>query len=382
MNLEIFFSFTLFMKYWLYPEELFLIYYFLITFVVYRFYRKYNMKYLFLSVILLFCFSCKRTQQLKFLQLNIWQEGTMVEGGYDALVDELVKTDADFVMLSEVRNYKGTRFCDRITASLKEKGKTYYSFYSYDSGLLSKYPLMDSATIFPENGDHGSIYKLVADVDGRSIAVYTAHLDYLNCAYYDVRGYDGYTWERMERPLTDVDSILRKNVASLRDDAIRLFIEDAAKERAKGRLVFIGGDFNEPSHLDWTEATKDSADHQGLVVPWTTTTLLAESGFQDAYRVCYPDPVVNPGYTYPADCREADIKRLLWAPDADERERIDYIFYYPEEGLTLSRVSVYGPRGCVRKGVRTPEKTEDQFVEPAGVWPTDHKGIIAEFQLK
>lgn len=337
---------------------------------------------LILFMVVVCCWACSRKQNVKFLQLNIWQEGTMVKGGYDALVNELVRTDADFVMLSEVRNYHNTRFCDRITASLKAKGKTYYSFYSYDSGLLSKYPLIDSATVFPEKGDHGSIYKLVADMNGREIAVYTAHLDYRNCAYYDVRGYDGDSWGRLEAPLTDVDSILRKNVASQRDDAIRLFLDDAAKERAKGRLIFIGGDFNEPSHQDWTEATKDLADHHGVVIPWTVTTLLTEQGFRDAFRSFYPDPVKNPGYTYPADCRDVDLKRLLWAPEADERERVDYIFYFPAEGLTLSQVSLYGPRGCVRRGVRTPEDTADTFVEPLGIWPTDHKGIIAEFQIQ
>lgn len=335
---------------------------------------------LFLVFVVVLC-SCGRQRQIKFLQLNIWQEGTVVKGGYDALVDELARTDADFVMLSEVRNYRNTRFCDRITASLKEKGKVYYSFFSDDSGLLSRYPLLDSATVFPLKNDHGSVYKLVADMDGREIAVYTAHLDYRNCAYYDVRGYDGDTWAKLDAPLTDVDSILRKNRASLRDDAIRLFLEDAATERAKGRLVFIGGDFNEPSHLDWTEATKDSADHQGLVIPWTVTTLLAEGGFQDAFRTYYPDPVKNPGYTYPADCKDVDIRKLLWAPEADERERIDYIFYYPAEGLVLSDVKLYGPQGCVLRGIRTPERTADTFVAPLGIWPTDHKGLIVEFTL-
>lgn len=334
-----------------------------------------------LFAVIAVCWGCSKKQNVKFLQLNIWQEGTTVKGGYDALVDELVRTDADFVMLSEVRNYHKTRFCDRITASLKEKGKTYYSFYSYDSGLLSKYPLIDSATIFPENGDHGSIYKLVADMDGQEVAVYTAHLDYRNCAYYDVRGYDGDSWARMEAPLTNIDSILKKNEASQRDDAIRMFIDDAAKERAKGRLVFIGGDFNEPSHQDWTEATRDSADHQGLVIPWTVTSLLTENGFQDAFRTFYPDPVRYPGYTYPADCKDVDINKLLWAPEADERERVDYIFYYPAEGLTLSQVNLYGPQGCVRRGVRTPEYSADTFIEPLGIWPTDHKGVIAEFRL-
>lgn len=67
------------------------------------------------------------------LQWNIWQEGTVVPGGYDAIVDEVVRLKPDFVTFSEVRNYQNTRFCDRIVQSLKEKGETYYSFYSYDS---------------------------------------------------------------------------------------------------------------------------------------------------------------------------------------------------------------------------------------------------------
>ncbi len=318
-------------------------------------------------VFLVLClWGCKQEKELRLLQLNIWQEGVMVKNGYEALADELARADADFVMLSEVRNYKGTRFCDRIVASLKERGKTYYSFYSYDSGLLSKYPIVDSAVIFPENGDHGSIYKLTADWEGKRVCVYTAHLDYRNCAYYRVRGYDGSTWDKME-PDTVVASLLADNVASQRDDAIRLFIADAAKETAQGHLVFIGGDFNEPSHLDWTEATKDSADHRGVVIPWTVSTLLTEAGYKDAYREIYPDPVKNPGYTYPADSKDTEVSRLTWTPDADERERIDFIYYYPQKGLSLLQANIFGPRGSIRNSMRMQENTEDTFIEPLGV---------------
>ena len=331
-------------------------------------------------VVLVLCllWGCKQEKEIKFLQLNIWQEGVMVKNGYEALADELARADADFVMLSEVRNYKGTRFCDRIVASLKERGKTYYSLYSYDSGLLSKYPIVDSAVIFPENGDHGSIYKLTADWGGKRVCVYTAHLDYRNCAYYRVRGYDGSTWEKME-PDTVVASLLADNVASQRDDAIRQFIADAEKETAQGHLVFIGGDFNEPSHLDWTEATKDSADHRGVVIPWTVSTMLTQAGYKDTYREMYPDPVKNPGYTYPADSKETEVSRLTWTPDADERERIDFIYYYPQKGLKLLQANVFGPRGSIRNSMRVQENTQDVFIEPLGVWPTDHKGVLVRF---
>lgn len=334
-----------------------------------------------IAVFILCFWGCKQEKEIKLLQLNIWQEGVMVKNGYEALADELARADADFIMLSEVRNYNGTRFCDRIVASLKERGKTYYSFYSYDSGLLSKYPITDSAVIFPENGDRGSIYKLAADWEGRRVCIYTAHLDYRNCAYYRVRGYDGSTWEKIP-PDTVVASLLADNVASQRDDAIRQFIGDAEKETAQGRLVFIGGDFNEPSHLDWTEATKDSADHRGVVIPWTVSTMLANAGYKDAYREIYPDPVKNPGYTYPADNRETEVSRLTWAPDADERERIDVIYYYPQKGLQPLQANIFGPRGSIRNSMRVQKNTEDVFIEPLGVWPTDHKGVLVRFRVR
>ena len=323
-------------------------------------------------------------RELRVLQLNIWQEGTSVPDGYAALVDEIAYADADFVMLSEVRNYRDTRFCDRIVESLRAKGKTYYSFKSKDSGLLSRFPISDSVTIFPEKDDHGSMYKLVATLpEGQKVSVYTTHLDYRNCAYYRVRGYDGSTWAELSEPDTDLASIMADNVASQRDDAVRLFIADAARDAAAGHLILLGGDFNEPSHLDWTEATKDSADHRGMVVPWTVTMLLDGAGYADAYRVKYLDPVTHPGYTYPADCPGAEMRQLLWAPKADERERIDFIFYRPDKRLKLKEVTIFGPRGSVQRGRRMVESSQDPFLLPSTAnWPTDHKGVLATFRVR
>ena len=117
---------------------------------------------------------CSVPKDVSMLQFNIWQEGTMVPQGYEAIVREIARLQPDFVMLSEVRNYHNTRFCDRIVQSLQEKGLTYYSFYSYDSGLLSRHPITDSTTIFPIKNDHGTIYKLRTTLYGHSCAVYTA----------------------------------------------------------------------------------------------------------------------------------------------------------------------------------------------------------------
>lgn len=43
-------------------------------------------------------------KEIIILQINIWQEGTMVPGGFEAIVNEIVRSNADFVTLSEVRN--------------------------------------------------------------------------------------------------------------------------------------------------------------------------------------------------------------------------------------------------------------------------------------
>lgn len=325
--------------------------------------------------------SCKEEKTFKVLQFNIWQEGAVVEGGFEAIVNEIVRSEADFVTLSEVRNYRNTRFCDRITEALKKKGKIYYSFYSYDSGLLSRYPLLDSLTIYPEKDDRGSIYKAVTRLGDQEIALYTAHLDYRNCAYYDVRGYDGNTWVK-QAPVTDLDSVLYLNRLSVRDDAIVDFIRAAEKDKAAGRIVLLGGDFNEPSHLDWTEATKNIRDHYGLVVPWDVSILLERAGYKDSYREIHPDPVAFPGLTCPADCPDIALEKLVWSPEADDRDRIDFIMYAPFPGLSLRDVTLVGPQGDILRGQRFTETTEDPILEPLGIWPTDHKAVLATFSLK
>ena len=39
-------------------------------------------------------------KEFTVLQWNIWQEGTMVPGGYEAVVDEIARLKPDFVTLS------------------------------------------------------------------------------------------------------------------------------------------------------------------------------------------------------------------------------------------------------------------------------------------
>jgi endonuclease/exonuclease/phosphatase (EEP) superfamily protein YafD len=330
--------------------------------------------------LLLPCVLLAQYRELKVMQFNIWQEGTVVPSGFEAIVDEIIKLDADVVTFSEVRNYKNTRFNDRIVKRLKEKGHHYFSFYSEDSGILSRYPITAYSTVFPLKNDQGSIYKAHINFYGTTITVYTAHLDYKHAANYLSRGYHSSNWEKLSAPVLDINSILKDNTASQRDEAIRLFIADAQHEIANKHIVILGGDFNEPSHLDWTEASRHLYERK-VAVPWTLTKMLEEAGFVDTYRLKFPDAITHPGITFPAYNKDVPYKKLLWAPDSDDRDRIDYIFYYPNKRLKLKNVYLIGPDSSIERGQIVKEDTKDPLILPKGIWPTDHRAILGVFRI-
>jgi hypothetical protein len=215
------------------------------------------------------------------------------------------------------------------------------------------------------------------------VAVYAAHLDYTHYACYLPRGYDGVTWKKLPAPVLDIDKILQQNKESERDEAIDIFVNDALKETKKGNMVLLAGDFNEPSHLDWAEESKYLFDHNGTVIPWHNSITLRQNGFLDAYREKYPNPVTHPGITWPANNENVALSKLVWTPDADDRERIDFIYYPEDKRIILKNIVIVGPEGSIVKGKRAASNLrKDQFLTPKGIWPSDHKGILAIFNIK
>ena len=113
--------------------------------------------------------------------------------------------------------------------------------------------------------------------------------------------------------------------------------------------------------------------------------MLYEAGFKDSYREKYPNPVRYPGFTFPAGNRlaeEAKLEKLAWAPEADERDRIDFIYYYPMDSiLSLKSCILVGPSETVVRGIIIENDSKDKFLTPSCVWPTDHKGNLATFKI-
>ncbi|MCC8155663.1 MAG: endonuclease/exonuclease/phosphatase family protein [Tannerellaceae bacterium] len=325
--------------------------------------------------------SCDKRQQTTFrvLQINLWHEGAMMEGGFEGIVDIITQTSPDVVLLCEIRN---NDFITRLTTALREKGEEYTGEnFDMSIGLISRFPLENTSFIRLEEDSSRSLMKASVQIAGQPFVFYSAHLDYTHYECYLPRGYSGTTWQKIEAPVTNADSVLAANRIAMRDEAITAFLRDAHKEVQAGSFIILGGDFNEPSHLDWQEDTKDLWDHNGAVINWDCSVMLHQAGFSDTYREVYPSAVTHPGFTYPAGNREVELKDLCWAPEVDERDRIDFIYYYARPELTLKSVSIVGPAESVAYGQIQQSTSEDTFLQPEGIWPTDHKAMLAVFTL-
>lgn len=316
----------------------------------------------------------------KVLQFNIWLEGTKVEKGFEAIVDNIIQSKAEFVTMSEIANYSNVDFIGKLINRLKSKGEFYYGEYSKNTGIISKFPISKQETVFYDDSNSTSVVlKSTVKINKEQIVIYSAHLDYTHYSCYLPRGYSGVSWKKLKEPVLNIDQILKDNLASQRDEAIKAFINDAKIEQSNGSIVILGGDFNEPSHLDWASNTKDLFDHNGLEIPWNTSVALSENGYVDAYRKLYANAVTHPGFTFPSDNKDKNTNELTWAPDVDERERIDFIYYSPQNSLHLKNIVLFGPNTSIVNNRRQEENASDVFIVPNNVWPTDHKAVLASF---
>jgi exodeoxyribonuclease-3 len=122
--------------------------------------------------------------------------------------------------------------------------------------------------------------------------------------------------------------------------------------------VFVVGDFNEPSHLDWTEATAKAGRHP-MKVEFPTSLMMAQAGYIDAYRTVHPDEMKKPGFTW-TPLKKADDPEI-------HHDRIDYV-YYKGEGVKVTDAKVIGES----------KENADIVVAP---YPSDHRSVVATFTL-
>lgn len=316
--------------------------------------------------------------EVKFMHLNIWVDATVVTNGLTYIRDIVAEVNPDIVCFVEVTNQSGD-WTTKLVNELASIGHYYHRGYvnGSDASIISKFPINSAGPLL-----RSTVSIFDVDVHGKSIVVAAAHLDYTYYACYLPRGYrcggsppyNG--WSQIgspdPQPVTDLSIINQQNLGSQRDEQIGAFLDYVATET---RPIVLMGDFNEPSHEDWTENQANLFDHHGVVFEWTTTKSLTDHDFTDAYRKVYPDEVLNPGITWPAYATGKG--NTSWTPKSDDRDRIDFIFY-KGEGMVATDAAVVGPKEAYAKSVLTTENNgNDKFLADTLPWPSDHKGVYA-----
>ena len=205
--------------------------------------------------------------------------------------------------------------------------------------VVSRYPIVDPP------GANG-IYVWIEVAPGRIVAIGNVHLPSDPYGPYEIR--DGAT-------LADVLALER----STRLPAIADQLAVLPGLAAGGIPVFLTGDFNSPSHLDWTAAVAAIRPDVPFPVDWPVSRALATAGFRDSYRAVHPDPAAIPGFTWTPGGPESDPREV--------HDRIDWVL-------------AMGPVTATASGV-VGEAGGPDVAYSVTPWPTDHRGVVSTFRV-
>jgi endonuclease/exonuclease/phosphatase family metal-dependent hydrolase len=261
--------------------------------------------------------------ELRVLTLNVQLDG---HDQLSQIADAVRRARADIVFLQEC----GAAKCGEPLA--KMLGESYVQ-QGDDTATYARWPIDAEGRVQPPGGPRVRVRNL--------------HLYYTPYQPYQL----------LHIPYEDTKFVATPEEAIAEARAARgKEVDTAVAALASDPLVIAGGDFNEPSHLDWTAATA-AAGRQPAAVAWPSTKAFAEAGFVDAYRAIYPDPVAHPGFTWTPTTSPDDPK--------DHHDRIDFL---------LAR----GLRPIAAEIVGEDATHADIVIAP---YPTDHRGVVAVFAL-
>jgi hypothetical protein len=82
-----------------------------------------------------------------------------------------------------------------------------------------------------------------------------------------------------------------------------------------------------------------------------------------------------------SDNRDKAVSELVLRPEADDRDRIDFVFHRKMPGVRLLGAGVVGPRSSIVRNERVAEDTSDNFLPYSDHWPSDHKAVLATYRL-
>lgn len=268
----------------------------------------------------------ERVDELKLLSWNIWHGGRHpgVEKGIQQVVDFIQASGADVITMQETYG-SGPVIADRLG----------YYFYLRSSNLavLSRYPIEKTHDLYQPFRLGGVTLRLN---EHQRMNVFSLWIHYLPAWRRDAKDPEATAQSLIDGEWTTRASELKDILAE-----IRPFTD--ASERTP---LVVGGDFNSPSTLDWTQATANW--HNDLVVDWPVSRQMLDAGFTDSYRAIHSDPSQHESH----DLWDANAERLTY--------RIDYLYTHGK-GITP----------VASRMMNTHNNT----------WASDHPAVLSTFKL-
>jgi exonuclease III len=269
---------------------------------------------------------------IRVMVFNIEEGGAGVD--FAKVVEAIRRADADIVAIQEAMGSTA-----RVAEALD------WAYASHRTQVVSRYPL-----ILPAETDGVSAYVEVrpgyvvalasvhppAEPYGPELALAGGSADEVMALERRIR------LPRLDRPLALLPRLAEAGIP-----------------------VFLLGDFNAPSHLDWTAATVGLRPHVRTPIEWPVSLAIEAAGFRDSWREIHPDPVADPGLTWWAE--RPPTGGYEPGPDTPD-DRIDIIYAAGPSVTTDCRI------------VGEPGRPDVAIsVDP---WPSDHRAVVASFKVE
>lgn len=278
------------------------------------------------------------------MSYNVWKSWSQVDDGFNKGIASIKASGADVIGLQEA----SPELADRIA---KELGWFRAEKSEGSAQIVSRYPISESVAIDRLGGARIRVSPQ------HEIVVFNCHLDY--------RFYGPYA---AMKPGATAESVLQEENQSQRAAQMKGILE-FMKDRLDGAdslPVFLTGDFNCPSHLDWTAASAPLHGNVGAVA-WSPSVQVIGAGMVDSFRAVHPDPVKEPGFTWSSIHKETE-----------PQDRIDFT-YHKGKGVVVKSSRVFTTNVEATTGAWN---GSDLTTIKKNTWPSDHSAVVTEYSLK
>ncbi len=302
-------------------------------------------------------------ETMRVLVWNVLHGANDVIDGPEKALAVIRESEADVVLMQESYDIDGDR--PLLGAWLAEQlGWNQWQGKSPHLCILSRF---DIAERFTHEPWHAIGARLIDD-RGREFLAWSIWIDYRDNIARKLRD---------EPDISDADLLESEIVRSQRLAQAERII---ARLEELGHLsvsvpLMVGGDWNTPSHLDWTlDASRVYLRRRPLDLP--VSLAMTEAGFVDAYRVVHPNPVQRPGITWSPMFRMNGDK-------AQGFDRIDRLYLHD---LDASRTSGVAENNHWRlepvAGWVYPLVWEEETIPiPDRQFPSDHGAVLIELRI-